>query len=73
MAAVASMPSTPGMRTSMSTTSGRRAAVMLTPAAPSPASPTTVMSVFGLEDHPEAHPHQRLVIDEQDPDHAGIS
>ena len=41
---VAAIPSIPGMRTSISTTSGCRAAAMLTPVAPSAASPATSMS-----------------------------
>ena len=44
MAAVAAIPSMPGIRTSISTTSGRRADAIATPAAPSAASPATSMS-----------------------------
>jgi hypothetical protein len=44
MRAVAAIPSMPGIRTSISTTSGCRADVIFTPAAPSPASPATSMS-----------------------------
>src|SRR5215813_9859254 len=44
IAAVAWMPFMPGIRTSISTTSGCRAFVMLTPVAPSAASPATSMS-----------------------------
>src|SRR5215469_983890 len=43
IAAVAWIPSMPGIRTSISTTSGCRADVMLTPVAPSAASPATSM------------------------------
>ena len=45
MSRVASMPSRPGIRTSMSTTSGRSAEHMDTAVAPSPASPTTAISL----------------------------
>jgi hypothetical protein len=38
------MPSTPGIRTSITTTSGANVSAAATAAAPSPASPTTVMS-----------------------------
>src|SRR5262249_47800738 len=44
IAAVAWIPFMPGIRTSISTTSGCRADVMLTPVAPSAASPATSMS-----------------------------
>jgi hypothetical protein len=42
--AVAVMPSMPGIRTSISTTSGCRATAAAIASAPSPASPITVMS-----------------------------
>jgi hypothetical protein len=44
MRRVASMPSIPGIRTSISTTSGCLACTSRSAAAPSPASPTTAMS-----------------------------
>ena len=69
MAAVAAMPSVPGMRTSMRTTSACDA--MAAPAAPSAASPTTLEVGFRREDHAEADPDQGLVVDQQDADHAG--
>ena len=45
---VASMPSMPGIRTSMSTTSGRSSPVRRTASAPSAASPMTSMSAWAL-------------------------
>ena len=41
-----------------------------TASSPSPASPTTSMSGSALEDQPEAAAHERLVVGEQDADHA---
>ncbi|CAM5243507.1 hypothetical protein SFUMM280S_10087 [Streptomyces fumanus] len=49
MRRVASMPSRPGMRTSMRTTSGGKPAVMRTASLPSAASPRTVMFVLALQ------------------------
>ena len=45
MSRVASMPSRPGIRTSMSTTSGLSAEHIETAVAPSPASPATAISL----------------------------
>ena len=64
---VAVIPSTPGIRTSISTTSGRWLPVAVTAAAPSAASPTTSRSLGGGQDHPQPGAHQRVVIDEQHP------
>ena len=65
---VASSPSTPGMRTSMSTTSGA------TPPTRSTASRAVARLadhldvVAGVEDHPEALANERLVVGDRDPD-----
>ena len=73
MSRVASMPSWPGIRTSMSTTSGRSAEHMETAAVPSAASPTTSISVFGVEDQAEAHPDEGVVVDQEHADHGATA
>ena len=67
---VASMPSMPGIRTSISTTSGRSCAAS--------SAPERRRGLAGdgevrldLEDHPESGPHQRLVVDDEYADGAG--
>ena len=65
---VASMPSTFGMRTSISTTSGSCSATRAIASAPSAASPTTSMSSLRVEDHPKAAAHERLVVGDHDLD-----
>ena len=57
------------MRTSISTTSGRARGTSSTASCPSAASPTTVKPGLGLEDHPQALAHHRLVVDEGDARH----
>ena len=61
------------MRMSISTTSGRSARTWSIASRPSEASPTTSISGLGVEDHPEAGADERLVVDEQDADHARAS
>ena len=69
---VASMPSSPGIRMSISTTSGLRGSrASSTASSPSAASPDDLDVVSALEDHPEPGPDQRLVVDEEDLDHRG--
>ena len=67
----ASSPSIPGIRTSISTTSGRSAAACATAAAPSAASPATVMpsAVSSITQNPGSH--QLLVVDHEHPDRVG--
>ena len=65
---VAAMPSRPGMRTSISTTSGRSSIARSTAARPSGASPTTSI-VSSLESTAvQAGAHQVVVVDEEDAD-----
>ena len=73
MRRVASIPSTPGIRTSISTTSGWSSAASVAASAPSPASPTTSIPGSPREDQAEARADERLVVGEQDPDHASSS
>ena len=63
---VASTPSMPGIRTSISTTSGARRATSSIACLPSAASPTTVEVRLRVEDHAKAHPQQLLIVDEHD-------
>jgi hypothetical protein len=60
---VASSPSTPGIRMSITTTSGPSWIACSTASAPSAASPTT-------RNHAHATAHEREVIRQHDPDHA---
>ena len=70
MAAVAGIPSMPGIRTSISTTSGCRADAMRDAGRPVAGLADHLDVRLGLQDQPEAHPEQGLVVDQQDPDHA---
>ena len=65
MRRVASMPSVPGIRMSISTTSGGLRRAKSTASSPSPASPVTAQVVFGLDDHAEPAAQQRLVVGQQ--------
>ena len=65
--AAASTPSPPGMRTSMSTTSGASDAQAATAAGPSAAVPTTVDPRFEPEQRRDAVPDQLLVVDDEHP------
>ncbi len=64
---VASMPSSSGIRTSMSTTSGLVLRVTATAAVPVPASPTTSSRRRGRDDAAEPGPYQGLVVGDHDP------
>ena len=61
----------PGIRMSISTTSGGSARTSASACAPSAASPTSSMSVLGVEQRAQPHPDQRLVVDDGHADHAG--
>ena len=65
---VAAIPSRPGMRTSIRTTSGRCSRTPRARPAPSAASPTTSHAVVAREDGREAGAHEVVVVDEQDAD-----
>ena len=69
---VASMPSMPGMRMSISTTSGACASAAATASSPVPASATTSIDAGRLEHRLEAGAHHRLVVGDDDaqPAHA---
>ena len=67
---VASSPSMRGIRTSIRTTSGRWRRASSTASPPSAASPTTSMSGCAVEQRAEPRAHERLVVGEQDADHA---
>ena len=62
-----------GIRMSMRTTSGRSRRASSTPARPSAASPIDLEVRLGAQDHPEAGPEERLVVDDEDPDHGRVS
>ncbi len=70
---VASMPSMPGIRMSMTTTSGRACRASWTASAPVPASPTTSRSRAVGDEHAQARADQRLVVGEYDPNGHGIA
>ena len=55
-----------GIRTSISTTSGRCSRASATASSPSAASATTSMSVLAVEQRAEARAHERLVVGERD-------
>ena len=65
------MPSSPGMRMSISSTSGLRRAAARPPRGRPPPRPTTLDVVLGVEQRGEPGPDQRLVVGERDPDHGG--
>ena len=62
------MPSSSGMRMSMSTTSGRSSSARSTASAPSARLADDLQVVLGVEDHPEPRAHERLVVGDQDAD-----
>jgi hypothetical protein len=70
---VASIPSTPGIRTSISTTSGRVPGdyVQRRPAVGRLADHLDVLDL--VEDHPESGAHEGLVVDEHDSDHGEVA
>ena len=71
---VAAMPSTRGIRTSMSTTSGRCRRTSSTASRPSAASPTTSRSGWVREHRGEPGAHQLLVVGDHHPDrHRGTA
>ena len=70
MRRVASMPSRPGIRTSISTTSGWQASIW-TRASPVAGLTRDDKVRLGLEDHPESGAHQGLVVDDEHPDARG--
>ena len=63
------MPSTSGIRMSISTTSGRSARAMLDRLAAVGRLADDLDVGLGVEDHPEAVAHQGLVVGDQDADH----
>ncbi len=70
---VASMPSSIGIRTSISMTSGRAARATATASAPLAASPTTVEPFGGGDDPAEPDPDEGLIVGDGDRDrHAPI-
>ena len=58
----AAMPSSSGIRMSISTTSGWVRRTRLTASRPLSASPASGQVVLGLDQHPQPHPHQGLVV-----------
>ena len=68
---IAVSPSTPGMRRSMSTTSGRSRRTASTAAAPSWASLDDLQVVGGAEDRAQVRADHRLVVDDHHPDGHG--
>ena len=68
MRRVASMPSMPGMRTSMSTTSGARSAHRATASTPSAASPPDLEALGRVDDHPQPGADEVLVVGEEHAD-----
>ena len=68
MRRVASMPSTPGMRTSISTTSGDEASTSRDRLGAVLGLADDLDVVAGVEDHAEPRPHQRLIVGDDDPD-----
>ena len=70
---VASMPSTPGMRTSISTTSGASSLDQRDRLGAVLGLADHLDVVAGVEDHAEAGPHQRLVVGDHDPDGHGAA
>jgi hypothetical protein len=62
---VAWRPSIPGVRMSMSTTSGILLTAAATASAPSLASSMTSMPVLVARDGPETGPHQGVVVDDK--------
>ena len=71
---MAARPSTRGIRTSISTTSGRRARAALTACGPVGGFPDDVDVVGQVQDGAQPEPDQVLVIDEKQPDrHAPTS
>ena len=62
----ASSPSSSGMRTSISTTSGRRPAHDVDRLAPVGGLPDHAQVGLGVEDHAEAGPQQPLVVGDHD-------
>ena len=58
----------PGMRMSISTTSGRCSATAAATSVPSAASPTIAMSSAPAEQHRQPGAHERVVVDDQDAD-----
>ena len=67
MRRVASTPSQPGMRKSMSTTSGRSRATSATASSPSAAVPTTVRPGSRSRQRRETLSHGGLVVGDRDP------
>ena len=65
---VAAIPSVPGIRTSMSTTSGPQRRHLGHRLVAVRRLAHDVQVRLDLEDHPEAGPHQRLVVDDQHAD-----
>ena len=66
---VASMPSTPGIRTSIRTTSGRRRPASLDRLVPVLGLADDLDVVLAVEDRAEAAAHERLVVGDQDANH----
>ena len=69
MARVASSPSTPGMRMSIRTTSGRRARGQADRLVAVGGLADHLDAVLGVQQRPEPGPDQRLVVGQQHPDH----
>ncbi len=70
---VASMPSSPGMRMSISTTSGLQLACLLDRLAPVGGLADDVDVGLGAEDHPKPGADEALVVGEQNADHRADS
>ena len=73
MRRVASMPSTPGMRMSMSTTSGLVGHGQLDRLGPVGRLADHLEAVLALDEDAEAGPHQGLVVGQQDADHGAAT
>ena len=67
------MPSVPGMRTSMRTTSGRTRPTCATASSPVAGLTGDHEVGLGLQDHPEAGADEHLVVDDEHADHSTSS
>ena len=71
MARVASIPSSTGIRTSISTTSGARSPDLADRLGAVGRLAHNLQIILALQDQAEAHPQERLVIHQQDADRSG--
>ena len=69
MRRVACTPSVPGMRTSISTTSGELATTKFTACVAVRGLTDHLKVALGVEDHTKSHPQQLLIVDQENADH----